>query len=46
MLEVDQDKVDFDGSYVFCDGEEEEKRVSLEQIALKGTFFNNIELQE
>ena len=45
MLEVDQDKVDFDGSYVFCDGEDEEKRVSLEQIALKGTFFNNIELQ-
>ena len=45
MIEVDQDKVDFDGSYVFCDGEEEEKRVSLEQIALKGTFFNNIELQ-
>ena len=45
MIEVDQDKVDFDGSYVFCDGEEEEKRVALEQIALKGTFFNNIELQ-
>ena len=45
MIEVDQDKVDFDGSYVFCDGEDEEKRVSLEQIALKGTFFNNIELQ-
>ena len=45
MLEADQDKVDFDGSYVFCDGEDEEKRVSLEQIALKGTFFNNIELQ-
>ena len=45
MIEVDQDKVDFDGSYVFCDGEEEEKRVSLEQIALKSTFFNNIELQ-
>ena len=44
MIEVDQDKVDFDGSYVFCDGEEE-KRVSLEQIALKSTFFNNIELQ-
>ena len=45
MIEVDQDKVDFDGSYVFCDREDEEKRVSLEQIALKGTFFNNIELQ-
>ena len=45
MIEVDQDKVDFDGLYVFCDGEEEEKRVSLEQIALKSTFFNNIELQ-
>ena len=45
MIEVDQDKVDFDGSYVFCDGEEEEKRVSLEQLALKSTFFNNIELQ-
>lgn len=45
MLEVDQEKVDFDGSYVFCDGEDEEKRVSLEQVALKGTFFNNIELQ-
>ena len=25
--------------------EEEEKKVSLEQVALKGTFFNNIELQ-
>lgn len=46
MLETDVDKVAFDGSYVFVDeDEEEEKKVSLEQVALKGTFFNNIELQ-
>ncbi|MDE8682512.1 molybdopterin-dependent oxidoreductase, partial [Blautia schinkii] len=43
---TDVDKVAFDGSYVFLDeDEEEEKKVSLEQVALKGTFFNNIELQ-
>ncbi len=80
MLEVDEKKVDFDGSYVFYDetlgmdatdlsnGEnntenafaengfdsgdvkfnssaDAEKKVSLEDIALKSTFFNNIELQ-
>ena len=46
MLGTDVDKVAFDGSYVFVDeDEEEEKKVSLEQVALKGTFFNNIELQ-
>ncbi len=46
MLETEVDKVAFDGSYVYIDGEdEEEKKVSLEQVALKGTFFNNIELQ-
>ena len=36
--------MDFDGSFVYCT-EEEEKKVSLEQVALKSTFFNNIELQ-
>lgn len=88
MLEVDEKKVDFDGSYVFYDetlgmdaadlsnadgitasdttrnnyGNDSynnstdnntkdnarnsaEKKVSLEDIALKSTFFNNIELQ-
>ena len=80
MLEVEEKKVDFDGSYVFYDetlgmdatdlsnGEnntenasaesvfdsgdvkfnssaDAEKKVSLEDIALKSTFFNNIELQ-
>ena len=50
MMGVDVDKVDFDGSYAFYDPgddteEAEEKKVSLEEIALKGTFFNNIELQ-
>ena len=50
MMGVDADKVDFDGSYAFYDPgddteEAEEKKVSLEDIALKGTFFNNIELQ-
>ena len=50
MMGVDVDKVDFDGSYAFYDPgddteEAEEKKVSLEDIALKGTFFNNIELQ-
>lgn len=46
MLGTDVDKVAFDGSYVFVDeDEEEEKKVSLDQVALKGTFFNNIELQ-
>ena len=46
MLGTDVDKVAFDGSYVFVDEDEkEEKKVSLEQVALKGTFFNNIELQ-
>ncbi|MGN8887562.1 xanthine dehydrogenase family protein molybdopterin-binding subunit [Blautia sp. HCP28S3_G10] len=45
MLETDVDKVDFDGSYVFSTEGEEEKKVSLEDVALKGTFFNNIELQ-
>ena len=80
MLEVDEKKVDFDGSYVFYDetlgmdatdlsnGEnntenafaengfdsgdvkfnssaDAEKKVPLEDIALKSTFFNNIELQ-
>ena len=44
MLETEKEKVDFDGSFVFCT-EEEEKKVSLEQVALKSTFFNNIELQ-
>ncbi len=46
MLETEVDKVAFDGSYVYIDEEETEgKKVSLEQVALKGTFFNNIELQ-
>ncbi len=54
MLEVDEKQVDFDGSYVFYDetpgmdpdgAQNSEKKVSLEQVALKGTFFNNIELQ-
>ena len=81
MLEVDEKKVDFDGSYVFYDetlgmdaadlsnvdgtvagntsaensfdsgdvkfnsSEDAEKKVSLEDIALKSTFFNNIEFQ-
>ena len=45
MLETDVDKVDFDGSYVFSTEGAEEKKVSLEDVALKGTFFNNIELQ-
>ena len=80
MLEVDEKKVDFDGSYVFYDetlgmdatdlsneenntenasaengfdsgdvkfnsSADAEKKVSLEDIALKSTFFNNIELQ-
>ena len=81
MLEVDEKRVDFDGSYVFYDetlgmdaadlsnvdgtvagntsaensfdsgdvkfnsSEDAEKKVSLEDIALKSTFFNNIELQ-
>ena len=44
MLETEKEKVDFDGSFVYCT-EEEEKKVSLEQVALKSTFFNNIELQ-
>ena len=43
MLETEKEKVDFDGSFVYCT--EEEKKVSLEQVALKSTFFNNIELQ-
>ena len=77
MMEVDERKVDFDGSCVFYDetletddgadgnaaghmtdaeegyrvdmdaisSEDAQKKVSLKDIALKGTFFNNIELQ-
>ena len=77
MMEVDEGKVDFDGSCVFYDetleisdgedgnaaghmtdaeegysvdmdaisSENAQKKVSLEDIALKSTFFNNIELQ-
>ena len=45
MLETDVDKVASDGSSVYVEGEDEEKKVSLEQVALKSTFFNNIELQ-
>lgn len=46
MLETDADKVAFDGSCVFIDEEDkEDKKVTLEEIALKSTFFNNIELQ-
>ena len=45
MLETDVDKVEFDGAYVYCTEEDEERKVSLEEVALKGTFFNNIELQ-
>ena len=45
MLETDVDKVAFDGYSVYVEGEDEEKKVSLEQVALKSTFFNNIELQ-
>ena len=70
MMEVDENKVDFDGSYVFydydCDEDGDaatadensmtstaaddkadlaEKKVSIEDIALKSTFFNNVELQ-
>ena len=44
MLQTEQENVDFDGSYVFC-AEDENKKVSLEEIGLKSTFFNNIELQ-
>ena len=44
MLQTEQENVDFDGSYVFCI-EDENKKVSLEEIGLKSTFFNNIELQ-
>ena len=44
MLQTEQENVDFDGSYVFCT-EDENKKVSLEEIGLKSTFFNNIELQ-
>ena len=44
MLEADKSEVDFDGSFVYCT-EEESRRVSLEAIALKGTCFNNTELQ-
>lgn len=44
MLEADKAEVDFDGSFVYCT-EEESRRVSLEAIALKGTCFNNTELQ-
>ena len=73
MMEVDERKVDFDGSCVFYDetletdgnaaghmtdaeecysvdmdaisSENAQKKVSLKDIALKSTFFNNIELQ-
>ena len=77
MMEVDERKVDFDGSCVFYDetletddgadgnaaghmtdaeecysvdmdaisSEDAQKKVSLKDIALKSTFFNNIELQ-
>ena len=44
MLEADKSEVNFDGSFVYCT-EEESRRVSLEAIALKGTCFNNTELQ-
>ena len=44
MLEADKSEVDFDGSFVYCT-EEESRRVSLEAVALKGTCFNNTELQ-
>ncbi|MBU5482325.1 xanthine dehydrogenase family protein molybdopterin-binding subunit [Blautia sp. MSJ-19] len=44
MLETEVDKVAFDGTYVFVE-DAEEKKVSLEAIALKSTFFNNRELQ-
>ena len=83
MMDVDEKKVEFDGSYVYydealgldentspddavradeswignpdsdenhraggyADSSEAEKKVSLEEVALKSTFFNNIELQ-
>lgn len=41
MLETEPDKVMFDGEFV-TDGE---KKVSLQEIALKGTFGNSQELQ-
>ena len=44
MLETDPKSVDFDGNYVFCT-EDESKKVSLEEIGIKSTFFNNRELQ-
>ena len=44
MLETDPKSVDFDGNYVFC-SEDEGKKVSLEEIGIKSTFFNNRELQ-
>lgn len=41
MLEVEEDQVDFDGEYVSC----EDRRVSLKEIAVKGTCGNCQELQ-
>lgn len=44
MLETQKDKVDFDGAFVYCQ-DDENKKVALQEVALKGTFFNNIGLQ-
>ena len=41
MLDTEPDKVDFDGEFVYC----RDKKVSLKEIAVKGTCGNNQELQ-
>ncbi|MDO4305842.1 MAG: molybdopterin-dependent oxidoreductase [Eubacteriales bacterium] len=41
MLDTEPEKVDFDGTYVSS----EDRRVSLKEIAIKGTCGNNQELQ-
>ncbi len=41
MLDTESDKVDFDGEFVYC----RDKKVSLKEIAVKGTCGNNQELQ-
>ena len=41
MLDTEPEKVDFDGEFVYC----KDKKVSLKEIAVKGTCGNNQELQ-
>ncbi len=41
MLEASEEEVEFDGKYVFAG----EKKVSLQDLAIRGTFGNNQELQ-